>query len=1158
MPEYLAPGVYVEEIDTGSKPIEGVSTSTAGMLGVTERGPVNVPILITSFGEYVRWFGERLNIKDFSNGNDHHCYLPHAVEGFFVNGGKRVYITRVLDVDAAVHAAAFLFDRGAATSALTQILRAAGELTGTAANPPLLYVLDASDLNVNDWIRLGDGSPAEYRQVAAIGTPVNNTHVPLGFPLSRPHNGGDSIEQFEYAPDVGGGATFTAGFTIVLPPNVKSTQRGDQSIVVTGAVADIAALAVNQLLEIGVADRGEYRFIKSVTVTASTEARIQLDSGLLRTYNSGAAVTPLQMTLPVALSNFIAALDLAASVGNGLLFADNRHDEFDMRNALVVIDSADVEAREVRRIGELSRFTISIGAYEDYPAGALVEGVTLQDNERAIVTAAPMIGDLTITLDDITSLSAGQRVQIGADAGPLKETRIIQVITPDPVLANAPRGTLRFTAALTNAHAIGDPVIPLAKSLTAAVTAGGNVIALDNRLGLAVGDVLRLGSAPNEEFVTIQAIPNPSPGGIAPNAGNVILTPPVNRDHALGAPVRRQDRPALAAIQSTILALEANAGNAELLVTDGNAYAANGFIRITTFSNEVFYHRLVVAPAVVTPVEVTLATALERTHATGSAIVGRNPMSSIQALDTGAWGNRLRVSIEDEPTGLVSNTTLNNFTPPNIIRLASAAGVEAGAILELLDPLNDNAVVGEPLKVISVDRAANFAIKLASGLTAAQQAAEAAAVAVGKHLNVRSREFRLSVYLLRQPDQAVPSRNQTILDSEVFRQLSMDPRHSRYVHKIIGDLNGPLRLFDRRPEGESRYVRVHDLAQDLVEPARTTALESVRLGPEALSDILPDGRQRPARQELNGGDDSIATITDDIYIGQDDPNPEGRTGLFSFRNEDDISIVACPGRTNAKLQGALIDQCEAMRYRFAVLDGEPPPNDSIADVQNQRQQFDTKYAAIYHPWLLIPDPYPENLAQIANYSIPPSGHTLGIYARTDIDRGVHKAPANEVVRGVLGLQRLLNKGEQDILNPYPVHINVIRDFRPNNRGIRVFGARCITSDPDWKYVNVRRLLIFIEDSIDRGLQWVVFEPNAEPLWARVTRTISNFLTTVWRNGALEGTKREEAYFVKCDRTTMTQTDIDNGRLIVVIGVAPVKPAEFVIIRIGLWTAHAED
>lgn len=160
-----------------------------------------------------------------------------------------------------------------------------------------------------------------------------------------------------------------------------------------------------------------------------------------------------------------------------------------------------------------------------------------------------------------------------------------------------------------------------------------------------------------------------------------------------------------------------------------------------------------------------------------------------------------------------------------------------------------------------------------------------------------------------------------------------------------------------------------------------------------------------------------------------------------------------------------------------------------------------------------------------------------------------------MVRGIIGLTRALNKGEHDILNPFPVNINVIRDFRDVNRGQRVWGARCITSDSE--YVNVRRLMIFLKASIDRALQWVVFEPNHDPLWARVRRSITNFLNIVWRNGALEGTTPEQAFYVRCDRTTMTQTDIDSGRLICEIGVAPVKPAEFVIVRIGLWTASAD-
>ena len=188
MPEYLSPGVYVEEIDTGSKPIEGVSTSTAGMLGVTERGPVNVPILITSVGEYKRWFGERLNINHYyHSGTGPHCYLPHAIEGFFTNGGKRVYVVRVLDANLADRAATFLFNRGIEPGANTVLLRAMEQNTGTTANPPLLLVLPDNDLEQDDWIRIGNGSDAEYRRVTVNPVP-DNIAVPLSLPLSRAHD----------------------------------------------------------------------------------------------------------------------------------------------------------------------------------------------------------------------------------------------------------------------------------------------------------------------------------------------------------------------------------------------------------------------------------------------------------------------------------------------------------------------------------------------------------------------------------------------------------------------------------------------------------------------------------------------------------------------------------------------------------------------------------------------------------------------------------------------------------------------------------------------------------------------------------------------------------------------------------------------------------
>src|SRR5437870_3799476 len=264
MPEYLAPGVYVEEVDTGSKPIEGVSTSTAGMVGVTERGPASVPILITSYGEYVRWFGERLNILDFSVGNNRHCYLPPAVEGFFVNGGKRVYVVRALDRVGATRSATFLFDRGRTTSGVTVLLRGGSELTGTVANPPLLVVLDASALQANDWVRIGDGSTAEYAQVdvAPVG---EDTLVPLQLPLNRTHALNDTVEQFARAIAVGSGAV-----TLVADPTT-GLAAGARTILIDGLNADINFLNTNanQLLEIGGSNVGEYRFAVGVSnVTA--------------------------------------------------------------------------------------------------------------------------------------------------------------------------------------------------------------------------------------------------------------------------------------------------------------------------------------------------------------------------------------------------------------------------------------------------------------------------------------------------------------------------------------------------------------------------------------------------------------------------------------------------------------------------------------------------------------------------------------------------------------------------------------------------------------------------------------------------------------------------------------------------------------------------
>lgn len=305
---------------------------------------------------------------------------------------------------------------------------------------------------------------------------------------------------------------------------------------------------------------------------------------------------------------------------------------------------------------------------------------------------------------------------------------------------------------------------------------------------------------------------------------------------------------------------------------------------------------------------------------------------------------------------------------------------------------------------------------------------------------------------------------------------------------------------------------------------------------------------------LDGGTDGAVPGAED-YRGESGgagSAPEDKSGLGAIEATEDISIVAAPGysygyftadpaRQSAirAIQQHLISHAERMRYRIAVLDA--PDGASIGEVREYRGQIDSKYAALYFPWITVVDPIDGRELQI-----PPSGNVAGIYARNDVDRGVQKAPANEVVRLAVGFEQLLSTAQQEVLNPEG--INCFRFFE--GRGYRLWGARTATSDGEWKYVNLRRYFNYLERSIDKGTQVFVFESNGDRLWENVRRTVYDFLLNEWKSGRLMGLKADEAFFVRCDRTTMTQNDIDNGRLICLIGVAPLRPAEFVIFRIG--------
>ncbi len=291
-------------------------------------------------------------------------------------------------------------------------------------------------------------------------------------------------------------------------------------------------------------------------------------------------------------------------------------------------------------------------------------------------------------------------------------------------------------------------------------------------------------------------------------------------------------------------------------------------------------------------------------------------------------------------------------------------------------------------------------------------------------------------------------------------------------------------------------------------------------------------------------------LTTDQYVG----DTVSRTGLSSFEAIDEITMVMVPDLMSAYQRGvidadavkavqlAMIAHCELMSDRVAILD--PPPGLNSQQVKEWRSEYagyDSKYATLYWPWLQVMDP-----VSGSRFTLPPSGHVAGVWARSDETRGVHKAPANEVLRGVIALQTTITRSEQELLNP--LGINCMRAFPA--QGIRIWGARTLSSDPEWRYINVRRLFNFIEESILNGTNWVVFEPNDEYLWESVQRVISAFLQRIWRSGALVGRNSADAFYVKCDEENNPPESRDAGNLIVEIGVAPVKPAEFVVFRIS--------
>lgn len=371
--------------------------------------------------------------------------------------------------------------------------------------------------------------------------------------------------------------------------------------------------------------------------------------------------------------------------------------------------------------------------------------------------------------------------------------------------------------------------------------------------------------------------------------------------------------------------------------------------------------------------------------------------------------------------------------------------------------------------------------------------------------------------------------------------LSLDANKDNFIGKMLA----------REPESKLDALTIPIVCTVTGSPAASALLTDLyRLFTVNSAVLNPTTALNDPRYviTLTGGNDGKMPMAID-YAGEMDT--QGPTGFSALENVEDVSIVATPAAVIEKsrhhsIAVELEKHCVKMRYRFGLIDAHVDM--ALSDLQTFRSNFDNSRLALYAPWVVVSDPTGEK----ETINVPASGFMAGIYARTDVDRGVHKAPANTPVFGALRFTQNINKFQQELLNPNG--INCLRSF--SGRGHQVWGGRTMSSDPEWKYVNVRRYFLYLERSIDKGTQWAVFEPNGERLWANMVATVESFLFNEWKNGRLLGSKPTDAYFVRCDRTTMSQNDLDNGRLVCEVGVAPLTPAEFVIFRIGQKTADA--
>ncbi|HEY6352728.1 MAG TPA: phage tail sheath C-terminal domain-containing protein [Candidatus Angelobacter sp.] len=530
---------------------------------------------------------------------------------------------------------------------------------------------------------------------------------------------------------------------------------------------------------------------------------------------------------------------------------------------------------------------------------------------------------------------------------------------------------------------------------------------------------------------------------------------------------------------------------------------------------------------------------------------------SVEASSAGSWGDTVAVSVSHSSLAATATSSVPQPVSGNFSFVQSVVGFPRFSLVQIYQTQGVLPVIG--YRTVTMVNTATNLLQWDSSLTPQFD--------VTKPISFETIEFAFTVYVNGSA-------------AESFSGLSLNSLHPRYVENVVNPRT-KNQVMPPQVGLPSQYIRVKDLHSGTTPPNNL---------PDPSAPQLTDGVL-----SLWSGRDGIAALQVTDFTG--DPGSNQKWGIRAMEDVDEISIVAVPDvliepsppviyttpppkpvnvclpcsiTTPAvpkpvpppveaapqfsldeisEVQQALIAHCAAMQFRFAILDppdfGYPQQHVDLGEVQSWRHQFDTMYAALYYPWILVLDPL--NLGNQLVRRIPPSGHVAGVYANTDLTAGVHQAPANTVMQWVQDLTNDVTADMQAFLNP--LSVNCIRSF--SGRGIRVYGARTLSSDSSWLFVPVRRLVSMIEHALEIYMQWVVFEPNNIHLWNLVRVSITNYLESVWQQGALVGNTAADAFFVTCDATTNTLATTQEGQMIVEIGVAPTSPAEFVIFRLGM-------